>query len=71
MALYLTNGMDAGQAFPATADEAYIIAKKWKSSSARLAASRGLITNGAIFMLADEVRALAIAPSPIAPNRKP
>ena len=71
MVLYLTNGRVAGQAFPATADEAYIIAKDWKSSSARIADSRGIIANGAIFMLADEVRVLAVVPSPVAPNRRP
>ena len=42
--LYLSNDMLAGQAFPATADEAYIIVKKWKSSSARVVASRGIGT---------------------------
>ena len=71
MVLYLTNGRIAGQTFPATAGEAYIIAKDWKSSSARVADSRGIIANGAIFMLADEVRALAVVPSPVAPNRRP
>jgi hypothetical protein len=34
MVLYLANGRAAGQAFPATADEAYTIAKDWKSYSA-------------------------------------
>ncbi len=71
MVLYLTNGMVVGQAFPATADEAYIIVKDWKSLSARVADSRGIIAIGIVFMLADEVRALAIGPSPVASNRKP
>ena len=72
MVLSLTNGRAAGQAFPATADEAYIIAKDWRSSSARVADSRGIMANGAVFMLADEVRALVISPpSPAAAIRKP
>jgi hypothetical protein len=68
MVLYLTNGRVDGQAFPVTVDEAYIIAKNWKSSSARVKDSRGIIANGAMFMLADEVRALAVVPSHVAPN---
>ena len=66
MVLYLTNGRAAGQA----ADEAYIIAKDWKSSTARVADSRGIISNGAVFMLADEVRALVITPPSSRPARK-
>jgi len=71
MVLYLTNGRVAGQASSATADEAYIIAKNRKTSSARVADSRGIIANGAIFMLADEVRALAFISSLVGPNKKP
>jgi hypothetical protein len=70
MVLCLTNGMAAGQAFPATADEAYIIAKDGNNSFARVADSRGIIANGSLFMLADELRALSIVSSHIAPNRK-
>ncbi len=71
MVLYLTNSKVAGQAFPATADEAYIIGKVGKSFSARVADSRGIIANGAVFLLADKGRALAIVPSLVASNRKP
>ena len=70
MVLYLTNGRAAGQPFPATADEAYTIAKDWKSSSAWAADSRGIIANGSVFMLADEVRVLAITPPSSRPARK-
>ncbi len=52
MVLYLTNGRAAGQAFTATADEAYIIAKDWESSSARVADSRGIVANGAVCIYA-------------------
>ena len=52
--------------FPATANEAYIITKNWKSSSARVADLLGIIANGAIFM-----RALAAVPSFVAPSRRP
>ncbi len=45
MVLYLTNGRAAGQPFPATADEAYTIAKDWKSSTAWTADSRGIIAS--------------------------
>ncbi len=48
MVLYLTNGRDAGQTFPVIADEAFIIAKDWKSYSARIANSRGIIANVAV-----------------------
>ncbi len=44
---YLTNSSDTEQAFPVTANEAYIIAKDWNISSARVADSRGIIANGA------------------------
>jgi hypothetical protein len=71
MVLYLTDGRAAGQAFPVTADEAYIIANDYKRSSPRVCDSRGIVANGALFMLADEVRALAIVSSPVAPNRNP
>ena len=47
--LSLTNGRAAGQAFPATSDEAYIIAKDWRSSSARVADSHGIMANGPVF----------------------
>ena len=70
MVLYLTNGRAAGQAFPATADEAYTIAKDWKSSTVRAADFRGIIANGSVFMLADEVRALVVTPSSSRPARK-
>jgi len=70
MVLYLGNGMAAGQAFPATVDEAYIIAKGWKSSSARVTDSRGIAAYEAFFMLANEVRTLAIVPSPTALDYK-
>ncbi len=63
MVIYPTNGRDAGQPFPAIADEAYTIAKEWKSFTAWAADSRGINANGSIFMLADEVRVLAITPS--------
>ena len=71
MVMYLSNGGVAGQAFPSTADEAYIIKKDWKSSNARVADSRGIIANRSIFMLAGVERALAIVPSYVAPNKKP
>ncbi len=48
MVLYLINNIVAGQAFHATANEAGIIAKVWKSFSARIAYSRGIIANGEI-----------------------
>ncbi len=65
MVLNLNNGRAVGQVFPPTADKAYIIANDWKSSSARVAHSRETIASGAVFMLTDEVRALAIVPSPV------
>jgi len=71
MVLYLTNGRVAGQVFSASANEAYIIEKDLKSSTTRVADSRGIIVNGAVFIRADEVHALAIVPSLVAPNRKP
>jgi hypothetical protein len=71
MVLYLTNGRADGQALTATVEEAYIIAKHWKSCSARVVDLCGIMADGAVFMLADEVRALAIIPSHIAPNQKP
>jgi len=61
--LYITNGITAGQSIPATADEAYIIAKNWKSFSTRVTDSRRIIAKGLAFMLADEVCAFAIVPS--------
>ncbi len=71
MVLCLINGIVAGQAFLVTADEAYIIAKDWKSSSARVTDLRRIVADGENCMLADEVRALAVVPSHVAPNRKP
>ena len=53
MVLYLTNGRAAVHAFPATVDEAYMIAKDWKSSSVRVADSRGIVADEAVFILAD------------------
>ena len=68
--MYVTNGTAAGQVFPAKANEAYTIIKGRKSSSVRVADSREIVANGAALMLADKVRALAIVPSPAAPNRR-
>jgi hypothetical protein len=74
------NGRSAGGAFPESANAAYVIAKDWKSASVRAADSRGVIANGAAFMLADDVRALnvdpvptpsAIRPTIVTPTRKP
>ena len=70
MVLYLTYGRAAGQAFPATADEAYTIAKDWKSSTVRAADSRRINATRSIFMLADEVRALVIASASIAASAR-
>ena len=70
MVLYLTNGRAAGQDFPTTADEAYTIAKGWKSSTVRAADFRGIIANGSVFMLSDEVRALVVTPPSSRPARK-
>jgi hypothetical protein len=70
MVLYLTSGRATGYTFPVTADKAYIIAMGWKSSSTRVADSRGVIANGTVLMLADEERALVIVVSPVALNWK-
>ena len=48
--------------FPATVDVAYLIAKDWKSSTARVRNSRGVIARVAAFMLADVLRVLVIVP---------
>ena len=66
MVLYINRDRAAGQAFSATADEAYIIAKDWKSFFSRVADSRGIIASETLFMQADEVGALTIAPFPAA-----
>ncbi len=66
---YLANDITVGRTFPLIEDEAYIAAKRWKSSSARVADSRGILASGAAFLLADEARTLAIIPSPMAPTR--
>jgi hypothetical protein len=71
MVLHLINDRAAGQVFPATANVAYIIAKNWKRTSARVADSRGIIANGAVSMLADDMSAFAFFPSLVSPNRKP
>ena len=57
--------------FPATIDVGYLIAKDWMSFIARVADSRGVIARGASFMLADDVRVLAIVPpAPTPPKKK-
>ena len=72
MFVHLMNGRSAGGAFPDTVDAAYAIAKDWKSSSTRVSDSRGIVANGAAFMLADDVRALVIVPpAAAAPRRLP
>jgi hypothetical protein len=70
MVLYLTNGRAADQAFPATVDEAYTIAKNWKDYIVRAADFRGIIVNGSVLMLADKVRALVVTSSSSRPARK-
>ncbi len=67
-----TLGLHVRQAFPATANDAYmILAKVWKSFSARVAKSRGIIANGSVFMIENVVQALASVPSHAVPNKKP
>jgi hypothetical protein len=58
----LKNNRTACMGFPAIVDAAYLIAKNWMSSTARLVDSRGVIAHGATCMLADDVRVLAIVP---------
>ncbi len=70
MIVHLMNGRFSGSAFLETVDAAYSIAKDWKSTSARVSDSRGIIAGGATFMLADDVRALVIAPVASAGPRK-
>ena len=70
MLTVLKNNRAAGMTFPATVDAAYVIAKDWMSSTARVADSRGIIARGAAFMLADEVRVLAIVPPAPTSSRK-
>jgi hypothetical protein len=71
MFVHLMNGRSAGGAFPESANAAYVIAKDWKSASARVTDSRGVIASGAAFMLADDVRALIIDPVPTPSARRP
>jgi hypothetical protein len=61
MIVRLMNGRSAGGAFPETVDAAYYIAYDWKSTSARVSNSRGIISCGDAFLLADDERALVIA----------
>ncbi len=49
MMLYLTNVRAARNAFPATIDEAYTILKEWKSFSAQVVDSHGVIATGVVF----------------------
>jgi hypothetical protein len=70
MIVHLMHGRSAGGAFPETVDAAYSIAKDWKSNSARVSDSRGIIARGAAFMLADDVRALVNAPAASVEPRK-
>jgi hypothetical protein len=70
MFVYLMNGRSAGRVFPCTVDYAYAIAKEWKSASIRVADSRGIVANGAAFMLADDVRALVVVPPAATTPRK-
>ena len=71
MLTLLKNNRAAGMGFPATVDAAYLIAKDWMSSTAQVADSRGVIARGAAYMLADDIRVLAIVPpSPTPPKKK-
>ncbi len=70
MIVHLMNGRSAGGAFPETVDAAYSIVNDWKSTSARVSDPRGIIAGGAAFMLADDVRALVIAPAASVGQRK-
>jgi hypothetical protein len=57
--------------FPVTVNAAYLIAKDWMISPARVADSLGVVPRGAAFMLADDVRVLAIvSPAPTPPKKK-
>ena len=62
MLVQLLNGRSAGGAFPASANDAYVVAKDWISASLRATDSRGIVASGAAFMLADDVRALVVSP---------
>ena len=70
MLVHLLNGRSAGGAFPSTANDAYIVAKDWRSASLRVADSRGIVASGAAFMLADDVRALAVSSSTSSSTRR-
>ena len=63
MLTVLKNNYASGLGFPATVEAAYLIAKDWMRSNARAADLRGVIARGAAFMLADDVRVLAIVPT--------
>jgi hypothetical protein len=60
MLVQLLNDRSAGGAFPASANDAYEVAKDWRSASLRATDSRGIVASGAAFMLADDVRALVV-----------
>ena len=62
MLVQLLNGRSAGGAFPASANDAYVVAKDWRSASLRANVSRGIVASGAAFMLSDDVRALVVSP---------
>jgi hypothetical protein len=64
------NGRSAGGAFPATANDAYVVAKDWRSASIRVADSWGIVASGAAFMLADNVRALVVSPQATATTKR-
>ena len=69
MLIVLKNNRAACMEFPATADPAYLIANDWMSSTVRACDSRGVIARGAVFMLDDDGRVLAIVhPTPLPPK---
>ncbi len=61
----------AGMTFPVTVEAVYTIAKDWISSTTRIFDAHGIVARGATFMLADEVRVLAVAfPTPSFSQKK-
>ncbi len=70
MLTVLKNNHAAGMAFPVTVEAAYAIAKDWMSSTARVYDAHRIVAHGAAFMLADEVRVLAVVPPTLSFSRK-